>query len=210
MLTYAQFLIAAAGTIGMVMFIAANWFVIARLKTNAGNPKLDLARFARHGEPSERQTRSLAEIAHDHELALFHMHRQQVRRLVDAKLALTRASVQTQAALDQKTREVAQIAHFGPTEEKWIEGPNSADPTASRDAAAIDRGRAMVAASRSGNKIVTSGPCAEMRAVCERQAAALSKTRAHLQEIENQLADLPGRSMAAWVEAQREMARGHA
>lgn len=219
MLAYSQILVVAAVTIGLVLFIFVNYFVVRRLQLDERRSRMNIEQPNAVSMEEVTPQRSPEEIERERELALFYMHQEQVRRLVDAKIDIIKDSAETNNKIALIQAEVAKIN--AEKEVRMIEsGMSPAQPQmlslAHGGVVDVDEDSdgSMIAMEAETPKGGTKwGRHADDEDdsltgdLSKQQRSVRYESERQLAELEEQMHGLPGRSMSGWVRAQQESNR---
>lgn len=214
-ITMAQVLILLAIGVGLVGFAFMQYFTYRGLRRDAKhaayqrkNPRLVDVHQTAQGRVIDRLTNQEEEVAPaesgtSRNQALFYLHQEQMRRFMDAKLEILRATVDTQNKISLLKAEIARLK--AERDFKQAEGGHAGEQTRYALAQPAD------GSSPTGN--VTGNGSDNLSRLIERHEETLDALIASQQEIkqeaeeklqalESELKALPGSSPEAWAEEQ--------
>lgn len=223
MLAITQILVVAACAAGLFVFIFVNWFTFRRLQhehrrvlEDKIERPIDRVQLVYAEEDSRL---SIEAMEREKEMALFYMHQEQVRRLLDAKIDVIRNTAETHNRIALVQAEVVKLAaekEVRLAENGMIDGEISRPMT-------IEHHPIMDVAEDGSASLVVGDPCnlpvaanaagptsqvgQLLGTLSQQQQAMRSETERQLELIDSQMHSLPGKSMAGWVESQRNSQR---
>jgi len=213
MLAYSQILVVAACTIGLVLFVFVNYFVIRRLQADDRRNRMAMNQPIVAVVAEVVPNRSPEDIEREKELALFYMHQEQVRRLVDAKIEVIKDSSRTNNQIAIIQAEVAKIhaekevrlieSGVIPTEPKMLAIEHDRLIEVEED----QHGELVVQDRDGANPWGQRVPDEFLGSLARQQRAVRNESERQLAELEEQMQGLPGRSMGGWVKSQLDSTR---